>query len=160
MDLSNISKGPNGRQSRKRVGRGPGSGLGKTSGKGHKGQKARSGYSARAGFEGGQMPLYRRTPKHGFKHGDRFPVAIVNIDTLNARFEDGAVITPETLVEKGLADATKGGVKILGRGELTKKLTVTANEISPGARTKIEQAGGSVEIVSMAAAQSTSPVRR
>ncbi len=153
MDLSNISSGPKGRSSRKRVGRGPGSGLGKTSGKGHKGQKARSGYSARAGFEGGQMPLYRRIPKHGFKHGDRFPVAIVNVDTLNARFEDGATVTPELLIEMGLADATKGGVKILGRGELTKKLAVSANEVTPGARTKIESAGGSVQIISMASAQ-------
>lgn len=160
MDLSNLSSGPNGRQGRKRVGRGPGSGLGKTSGKGHKGQKARSGYAQRAGFEGGQMPLYRRIPKHGFKHGDRFPVAIVNVDTLNAKFEDGATITPEVLVERGLADATKGGVKILGRGEISKKLTITANEISPGARSKIESAGGSVQIISMAAANANSPVRR
>ena len=152
MDLSKLSTGPRGRQSRKRVGRGPGSGLGKTSGRGHKGQKARSGYSARAGFEGGQWPLYRRLPKRGFYHGDRFPMAIVNVDTLDAIFEDGATVTPEILVTKGLADALKGGVKILGRGELTKKLSVTANGISPGARTKIENAGGSVQIVSAEAA--------
>jgi large subunit ribosomal protein L15 len=141
---------PGARKARKRIGRGPGSGHGKTAGRGHKGQKARSGYSRRYGFEGGQMPLLRRIPKRGFHHRDRFPLAIVNVDTLDHVFKPGAVVTPETLVAAGLADACPGGVKVLGRGEIAKRLTVKVNAISPGARAKIEAAGGTVEILGAA----------
>lgn len=147
MDLSTLTRGSGARKQRKRVGRGPGSGNGKTAGRGHKGQKSRSGYSRRAGFEGGQMPLHRRLPKRGFNHRDRFPLAIINLDTLNERFEAGVEVTPALLIEAGLVDETKGGVKVLGRGELTKKLTVKAQAVSPGACTKIEAAGGTVEII-------------
>ena len=148
MDLSTLKGRAGGTKTRKRVGRGPGSGNGKTAGRGHKGQGSRSGYSRTSGFEGGQMPLHRRLPKRGFNHRDRFPFAVVNVDTLSRLFDEGASVTPELLVEKGLADALKGGVKILGRGEITKKLTILANAISPGARAKIEAAGGTVEILS------------
>ncbi len=147
MDLGTLKATPGKLKKRKRVGRGPASGTGKTSGRGHKGQKSRSGYSRRAGFEGGQMPLHRRLPKRGFNHRDRFPFAIVNVDSLEKLFDDGSEVTPETLIEAGLADETKGGIKVLGRGEITKKLTVKASSISASARTKIEAAGGTVEIV-------------
>lgn len=152
MDLSTLRNAPGARKDRKRVGRGPSSGLGKTSGRGHKGQKARSGYSRRAGFEGGQMPLHRRIPKRGFNHRKRYPYVNVNVDVLNSRFEDGAVVTPEVLLAKGLIEITKGGVKLLGRGEITKKLTVKVNEVSPGARAKIEAAGGTVDVIGIPAA--------
>jgi len=147
MDLSTLNNPTLPRRARKRVGRGPSSGSGKTAGRGHKGQKARSGYARTRGFEGGQMPLYRRLPKRGFHHAKRFPFAVVNVDTLDRVFEDGAAITPEVLVEKGLAGATKGGIKILGRGDLAKKLSVKAHAFSPGARTKIEAAGGRVDVL-------------
>ncbi|MBI5095526.1 MAG: 50S ribosomal protein L15 [Candidatus Hydrogenedentes bacterium] len=147
MDLSTLSNGPFVRKTRRRVGRGPGSGLGKTSGKGHKGQKARAGYAKRAGFEGGQMPLHRRMPKRGFWHGDRFPMAVVNLDALEKAFEAGAEVTPESLVAAGLVRAGGIGVKVLGRGELAKKLTVRVNAISPCAREKVEKAGGRVELI-------------
>jgi large subunit ribosomal protein L15 len=155
MDLHNLKTGPGARKKRKRVGRGPGSGSGKTSGRGHKGSKARSGYSRHFGFEGGQMPLHRRLPKRGFKHEDRWPMAIVNVDTLARCFEDGAEITSETVIAAGLARALSGGVKVLGRGEIAKKFTLKVQAVSPGARTKIEAAGGAVEIVGGAAAGST-----
>jgi len=147
MDLSTLTNEPFVRKTRRRVGRGPGSGLGKTSGKGHKGQKARSGYARKAGFEGGQMPLHRRMPKRGFWHGDRFPMAVVNMDSLEKFFEAGSEVTPESLVAAGLIRAGGAGVKVLGRGELTKKLIVRANAISPGAREKVEKAGGQVELI-------------
>jgi len=147
MDLSTLSCGADKRKSRKRVGRGPGSGWGKTSGRGHKGQKSRSGYARRTGFEGGQMPLNRRLPKRGFKHFSRHPFVVVNLDVLEQHFQPGAKVTPEALVEAGLIELPKGGVKILGRGELTKSLSVTAQAITPGARQKIEAAGGSVELI-------------
>ncbi len=135
------------RKKRKRVGRGHGSGHGKTAGRGHKGAKARSGYSQRYGFEGGQMPLNRRLPKRGFNHPTRFPQAIVNLDTLERLFEAGATVNAQVLVERGIVRAEKGGVKILGRGELGKSLTVAVQAISEAARKKIEAAGGTVEIV-------------
>jgi large subunit ribosomal protein L15 len=147
MDLSSLSNTTQKRKNRKRVGRGPSSGWGKTSGKGHKGQKARSGYSRRAGFEGGQMPLHRRTPKRGFNREDRFEAAIVNVDALERLFNDGDQVTPELIIEKGLARAMRGGIKILGRGEITKKLAITANAVTPGARAKIEAAGGTINLV-------------
>ena len=106
------------------------------------------------------MPLHRRLPKRGFNHRDRFPFAVVNVDTLNKLFDEGAPVTPELLVEKGLADVEKGGVKILGRGEITKKLTVLANAISPSAQAKIEAAGGTVEILSTKVKRSASSVAK
>ena len=128
-----------------RVGRGHGSGTGKTAGKGHKGQKARSG-APRPGFEGGQMPLYRRLPKRGFTNRNTKDIVSINITELN-RFEDGAVVTIETLVENGVIKNPKDGVKILGNGELTKKLTVKANAFSASAAEKIQALGGTTEVI-------------
>lgn len=149
MDSSTLTRGPAGRKKRRRVGRGPGSGNGKTSGRGHKGQKSRSGYSRRDGFEGGQMPLNRRLPKRGFTHMKRYPFAAVNIERLNRAFEEGAEVTPETLLKKGLVDEARGGVKVLGHGELSKKLVVKVNAVSESARKKIEAAGGTVELIKL-----------
>ena len=128
-----------------RVGRGHGSGNGKTAGKGHKGQKARSG-APRPGFEGGQMPLYRRLPKRGFTNRNTKDIVSINITELN-RFEDGAVVTIETIVENGVIKNPKDGVKILGNGELTKKLTVKANAFSASAAEKIQALGGTTEVI-------------
>ena len=128
-----------------RVGRGHGSGNGKTAGKGHKGQKTRSG-APRPGFEGGQMPLYRRLPKRGFTNRNTKDIVSINITELN-RFEDGAVVTIETLVENGVIKNPKDGVKILGNGELTKKLTVKANAFSASAAEKIQALGGTTEVI-------------
>ena len=128
-----------------RVGRGHGSGNGKTAGKGHKGQKARSG-APRPGFEGGQMPLYRRLPKRGFTNRNTKDIVTINITELN-RFEDGTVVTIETLVENGVIKNPKDGVKILGNGELTKKLTVKANAFSASAAEKIQALGGTTEVI-------------
>lgn len=128
-----------------RKGRGHGSGNGKTAGKGHKGQKARSG-ATRPGFEGGQMPLYRRIPKRGFTNRNTLTIVGINVDALNA-FEDDAVVTVETLIESGIVKNPKDGVKILGNGELTKKLVVKANAFSAGAKEKIEALGGTVEVI-------------
>ena len=128
-----------------RVGRGHGSGNGKTAGKGHKGQKARSG-APRPGFEGGQMPLYRRLPKRGFTNRNTKDIVSINITELN-RFEDGTVVTIETLVENGVIKNPKDGVKILGNGELTKKLTVKANAFSASASEKIQALGGTTEVI-------------
>ncbi|MCC6491326.1 MAG: 50S ribosomal protein L15 [Candidatus Hydrogenedentes bacterium] len=147
MELSNLKSAPGARKPRKRVGRGPGSGSGKTAGRGHKGQKSRAGNSRRATFEGGQTPLNRRLPKRGFFHQSRFPSSIVNLDNLEQAFNSGDEVSPETLVKAGLADPEKGGVKILGRGELTKRLTVKTAAISAGARAKIEAAGGTVVLL-------------
>ena len=129
----------------KRLGRGTGSGLGKTSGKGHKGAKARSGGGKRPGFEGGQMPLTMRLPKRGFTNKWRVEYATVNVERLNI-FEDGAVVTPVELVESGILKNVQDGVKILGEGEITKKLTVKATKFSATAKEKIEAAGGKVEV--------------
>ena len=128
-----------------RVGRGHGSGNGKTAGKGHKGQKARSG-APRPGFEGGQMPIYRRLPKRGFTNRNTKDIVSINITELN-RFEDGTVVTIETLVENGVIKNPKDGVKILGNGELTKKLTVKANAFSASAAEKIQALGGTTEVI-------------
>jgi len=128
-----------------RRGRGHGSGNGKTAGKGHKGQKARSG-APRPGFEGGQMPLYRRLPKRGFTNRNSKEIVGINVDALN-RFDDDAVVTVETLVETGVVSNPRDGVKILGNGELTKKLTVKANAFSAGAEEKIKALGGTVEVI-------------
>ena len=132
---------------RKRVGRGPGSGTGKTSGKGHKGQNARSGGGVRPGFEGGQLPLFRRLSKRGFNNYNfRTVYATVNVGDLE-RFEEGTTVTKELLIETGLITKELDGVKILGNGELTKKLTVKANKFSSTAKTKIENVGGTTEVI-------------
>ncbi|WP_405319532.1 50S ribosomal protein L15 [Frisingicoccus sp.] len=128
-----------------RRGRGHGSGNGKTAGKGHKGQKARSG-APRPGFEGGQMPLYRRIPKRGFTNRNSLEIVGINVDVLN-RFDNDAVVTVETLIEAGIIKNPRDGVKILGNGELTKKLTVKVNACSAGAKEKIEALGGTIEVI-------------
>ena len=128
-----------------RRGRGHGSGNGKTAGKGHKGQKARSG-APRPGFEGGQMPLYRRLPKRGFTNRNSLEIVAINVDVLN-RFDNDAEVTVDTLVEAGIIKNPKDGVKILGNGELTKKLTVKVNACSAGAEEKIKALGGTVEVI-------------
>ena len=128
-----------------RRGRGHGSGNGKTAGKGHKGQKARSG-ATRPGFEGGQMPLYRRIPKRGFTNRNSKEIIAINVDVLN-RFEDGADVTVDTLLASRAISKAGDGVKILGNGELTKKLNVKVNAVSEGAKAKIEAAGGTVEVI-------------
>lgn len=132
---------------RKRIGRGPGSGSGKTSGKGHKGQNARSGGGVRPGFEGGQLPLYRRLSKRGFNNYNfRINYATVNVGDLE-RFADGTEVTKELLIETGLVKKELDGIKILGNGNLTKKLTVKANKFSSSAKTKIENVGGTTEVI-------------
>ena len=146
MDLSNLSPAEGSRQSNNfRRGRGHASGNGKTAGKGHKGQKARSG-APRPGFEGGQMPLYRRLPKRGFTNRNAAVITAINVDVLN-RFEDGTEVTPELLLQSGAVSKIVDGVKILGGGELTKKLTVKVNAVSAGAKSKIEAAGGKAEVI-------------
>ncbi len=130
----------------KRLGRGVGSGLGKTSGKGHKGAKARSGGGKRPGFEGGQMPLYRRVPKRGFTNIFGPEYVIVNVERLEV-FENGAVVDANALIEKGIIKHTLDGVKILGNGDLTKKLTVKAAEFTASAKEKIEAVGGKAEVI-------------
>ena len=134
-------------KARKRVGRGPGSGTGKTSGKGHKGQNARSGGGVRPGFEGGQLPLFRRLSKRGFNNYNfRTVYATVNVGDLE-RFEEGTTVTKELLIEVGLVKKELDGIKVLGNGELTKKLTVKADKFSSTAKTKIENVGGTTEVI-------------
>ena len=146
MDLSNLRPADGSKQSDNfRRGRGHGSGNGKTAGKGHKGQKARSG-ATRPGFEGGQMPLYRRLPKRGFKNIFAKQYVAVNVEELN-KLEDGAEVTAETLKANGIISKTLDGVKILGRGELNKKLTVKVAKMSASAKEKIEKAGGKAEVM-------------
>ena len=147
MELSNLSPAVGSKHSDNfRRGRGHGSGNGKTAGKGHKGQKARSG-APRIGFEGGQMPLYRRIPKKGFKCPSHKDIVAINLDALNERFEDGATVDIEALIMSGLVKNPKDGVKILGNGDITKKLNVKANAFSASAKEKIEAAGGSAEVI-------------
>ena len=145
MKLHDLKPAEGATTARKRLGRGVGSGLGKTSGKGHKGAKARSGGGKRPGFEGGQMPLTMRLPKRGFTNKWRVEYATVNVDRLNI-FEDGEVVTPVELVESGILKNVQDGVKILGNGEITKKLTVKATKFTATAKEKIEAAGGKVEV--------------
>ncbi len=147
MDLRTVcAKGTKYSKGR-RIGRGPGSGSGKTSGRGHKGRGARSGASRRAGYEGGQMPIYRRVPKRGFTNARfRTDYTIINIDKLNA-FEDGATVDLAAILEAGLASMNTEMLKVLGNGELQKKLTVRAHKCSASAKEKVEAAGGSVEIL-------------
>ncbi len=131
----------------KRIGRGHGSGQGKTAGKGHKGQKARSGGSIRPGFEGGQMPLQRRMPKRGFNNIFAKEFATVNVSELEKRFENGAVVDADALIESGAIKNAKDGIKILGNGELSKKITVKAVKFTAAAKEKIEKAGGTAEVI-------------
>ncbi|WP_454193620.1 50S ribosomal protein L15 [Paenibacillus sp. Marseille-Q7038] len=146
MKLHELSPAPGSRKERKRVGRGTSSGMGKTSGRGHKGQNSRSGGGVRPGFEGGQNPLYRRLPKRGFTNPTRKEYAIVNLEDLNS-FEAGTEVTPEILVNSGIVKNTKSGIKILGNGDVTVKLTVKANKFSQSAVEKIEAAGGKTEVI-------------
>jgi large subunit ribosomal protein L15 len=146
MKLHELSSATGARQTRKRVGRGTSSGMGKTSTRGHKGQNARSGGGVRPGFEGGQNPLYRRLPKRGFTNRFRTEYAIVNLEDLN-NFAAGTEITPEVLMESGIVKAPKDGIKILGNGEITVKLTVKANKFSQSAIEKIQAAGGQTEVI-------------
>ncbi len=146
MDLSNLRPADGAKQSDNfRRGRGHGSGNGKTAGKGHKGQKARSG-GTRPGFEGGQMPLYRRIPKRGFTNRNSKTIVGINVSALEV-FDNDAVVSVETLIEKGIVKNPRDGVKILGKGELTKKLTVQANAFSESAAAKIEALGGKAEVI-------------
>ena len=146
MRLDELQPAAGSKCASKRVGRGIGSGNGKTSGKGHKGQNARSGGGVRPGFEGGQMPLYRRLPKRGFNNIFAKQYLAVNVEELN-RLEDGTEVTAETLKENGIISKTLDGVKILGRGELTKKLSVKVAKYSASAKEKIEKAGGKAEVM-------------
>ena len=146
MELTNLKPAEGSKHSDSfRRGRGHGSGNGKTAGKGHKGQKARSG-APRPGFEGGQMPLYRRLPKRGFKNRNTKEIVGINVDALE-RFENDTVVTVETLLETGIVKNPRDGVKILGNGELTKKLTVKVDAFSEGAKAKIEAVGGTCEVI-------------
>ena len=146
LELSNLRPAEGSKHSNNfRRGRGHGSGNGKTAGKGHKGQKARSG-APRPGFEGGQMPLYRRIPKRGFHNRSTKEIVAINLEALE-RFEDGATVSVDTLIETGIVKNPKDGVKILGRGELTKKLNVQVNAFSASAKEKIEALGGTAEVI-------------
>lgn len=146
MKLHELRPAEGARKAPKRVGRGTGSGLGRNAGKGEKGQKARSGGGVRLGFEGGQMPLYRRLPKRGFTNIFAKQYAEINVERLNI-FEDGTEITPEILLENGIVKKAKDGVKVLGNGELQKKLIVKAAKFTKAAVEKIEAAGGKVEVI-------------
>ena len=147
MKLHELSPAAGSKKEVKRIGRGAGSGQGKTAGKGHKGQKARAGRGMRPGFEGGQMPLQRRVPKRGFVNIFGKEFSIVNVSALDQSFEDGAVVDIDALIEKGLVKKGLDGVKILGNGEISKKLTVQVNAYSEAAKQKIEAAGGKAEVI-------------
>ena len=146
MKLHELQPAAGSTTAQKRLGRGAGSGLGKTSGKGHKGAKARSGGGKRPGFEGGQMPLVRRLPKRGFYNRFRIEYVAINVDRLEV-FEDGATVTPVELIEYGIIKKIGDGIKIMGSGELTKKLTVQASKFTASAKEKIEAAGGKAEVI-------------
>ena len=147
MKLNSIYPSDGATKTRKRVGRGTGSGLGKTSGRGENGQKSRSGYSRKAGFEGGQLPLYRRLPKRGFSNAlFKKEYAVINLSDLN-KFEDGATVTPEILKEMGILKNQLSGVKVLGNGKLEKKLNVKAHRFSSVAKEQIEKLGGKAEVI-------------
>ena len=147
MDLSNLKPAERSKFSKKRVGRGQGSGNGVQAGRGHKGAKSRSGFKFKRGFEGGQMPLHRRVPKRGFHNPFRVEYEVVNLDTLAARFDAGAVVTPELLLEHGLMSGANRLVKVLARGEVDKALTVRAHKFSGKAAEKIAAAGGKAEAI-------------
>jgi large subunit ribosomal protein L15 len=150
MDLSNLKPPKGAKHSKKRVGRGQGSGNGVTAGRGEKGAKSRSGFKHKRGFEGGQMPLHRRVPKRGFHNPFRVEYAVVNLDTLGLRFEAGTVVTPDLLREHGLVPGGRQPVKVLGRGEVGKALTVRAHKFSGTAAEKIQAAGGTAEAITVA----------
>ena len=147
MKLHELSPAAGSNRPSKRIGRGPASGQGKTAGKGHKGQKARAGSGSRPGFEGGQMPLQRRIPKRGFNNIFAKEIAIVNVSDICEKFEDGAVVDVAALIESGLVKKELDGVKVLGNGEVTKKLTVMVNAFSASAKAKIEAAGGEAVVL-------------
>jgi len=148
IGLHNLEAPKGANKQKKRVGRGPGSGHGKTATRGHKGQKSRSGYVSLRGFEGGQMPLHRRLPKRGFTNIFKKEWTEVNLATLESRFENGETVTPQALVERGIVSKIKkDGVVVLGKGEITKTLTVSAHRFSKSAREKIVAAGGAVELI-------------
>ena len=147
MGLHNLKPAKGSTQNRKRVGRGPGSGLGKTSGRGEKGQKSRSGFAHHDGFEGGQMPLHRRVPKRGFSNARfRKEYSLVNLARLDS-FEEGTIVTPEVLLERGVIHKLRDGVKVLAKGDLTKALTVRAHKFSAKAQQAIAGAGGKAEVI-------------
>ncbi|MGH9799168.1 MAG: 50S ribosomal protein L15 [Blastocatellia bacterium] len=155
IGLNNLRAPEGATHKKKRLGRGQGSGFGKTSGRGNKGQKSRSGYSRKRGFEGGQMPLHRRLPKRGFTNIFKREWAEVNLIRLEELFEAGATVTPEVLVEKGLVrKSLKGSIAVLGKGELSKSLNITAHRFSESAKNKIEAAGGKAEVVAPAPSKS------
>lgn len=147
FELHSLRRSRGANRDKKRVGRGPGSGNGVKAGRGDKGQKSRSGYSMRVGFEGGQMPLYRRLPKRGFYNKFSKKHVVMNVRDLDM-FDEGTVVSPEFLVETGYVKSIKDGLRILGEGELTRKVSVKAHHVTESARKKIEAAGGSVEVVS------------
>ena len=148
MSLNNLKPAAGSKFARKRVGRGPGSGNGKTAGRGNKGAQSRSGYSYKRGFEGGQMPLHRRVPKRGFNNKDfRTEYEVVNLDQLEARFDAGATVTPDSLRTSGLVSARHARIKVLARGELTKALMVQAHRFSGQAAEKLAAAGGRAEVI-------------
>jgi large subunit ribosomal protein L15 len=147
MSLNNLRPPKGAKHPRKRVGRGPGSGHGKTASRGSKGAKSRSGFRFKRGFEGGQMPLHRRVPKRGFHNPFRVEYAVVNLDTLAEVFDAGSEVTPDLLRERGLVRQTNVMVKVLGRGDITKQLTVRAHKFSGSAAEKIAAAGGAAEVL-------------
>ena len=149
MSLNNLRPPKGMKHPKKRIGRGQGSGNGKTAGRGHKGAKSRSGYKFKRGFEGGQMPLHRRVPKRGFHNPSRVEYEVVNLDQLAAKFEAGAVVTPELLHERGMMAGGGRPVKILARGEIGKALTVRAHKFSGKAAEKIQAAGGAAEAITL-----------
>ncbi len=147
MDLSNLRPPKGAKHAKKRVGRGEGSGTGVTAGRGHKGAQSRSGYKRKRGFEGGQMPLHRRVPKRGFHNPFRVEYAVVNLDAIAGRFEAGAEVTPDRLREAGLVHGKKAPIKVLGRGEFAKALTIKAHKFSGRAAERIAAAGGKAEVL-------------
>jgi large subunit ribosomal protein L15 len=147
MDLSNLKPAEGSKHSKKRVGRGQGTGQGVQAGRGHKGAKSRSGFKFKRGFEGGQMPLHRRIPKRGFHNPFRTEYAVVNLDTLGERFDAGTTITPELLRESGLIRSSRQPIKVLGRGDIAKQLTVHAHKFSGKAAEKIAAAGGATQVL-------------
>src|SRR6187455_3214960 len=147
MSLNKIRPPKGAKHAKKRVGRGPGSGHGKTSSRGHKGAQSRSGFSFKRGFEGGQMPLHRRVPKRGFHNPFRVEYAVVNLDTLAEVFDAGSEVTPDLLRDRGLVRKANVPVKVLGRGDITKQLTVRAHKFSGSAAEKIAAAGGAAEVI-------------
>ena len=149
-DLSKLKPAEGSKHTKKRIGRGHGTGQGTQAGRGHKGAKSRSGFKFKRGFEGGQMPLHRRIPKRGFHNHFRTEYAVVNLDTLTERFEDGTVVTPELLRERGLVHGARHPIKVLARGDLSKNLTVRAHKFSGKAAEKLAAAGGAAEVIAQA----------